>query len=148
MKKVIIAVALLALLAGHVYASQRVSELVNETLSKTNTNTGWVERNIADSKRVSFFVTMDSSSTTTAVTTQVTAQVSADGTNWADIKWSDLAGGTTAQVTETLSKDGTYLMWFDSTVPMPYVRIKVLTEKASAWPADSAAITVNLVEEK
>jgi hypothetical protein len=148
LKKCVIVLALLALLAGQVYAGQIVKELANETLSSSNTDTGWIESNLADSKRVSFFVTMDSSSTTTAVTTQVTAQVSADGTNWTDIKWSDLAGGTTAQVTETISGDGTYLMWLDSNIPMPYVRIKVLTEKASAWPADSAAITVNLVEEK
>lgn len=148
MKKLVIVLALLALLAGQVYAGQRVLELADETLSSTNTDTGWLERNISDSKRVSFFVTMDSSSDTTAVTAEVTAQVSADGTNWTDVKWSDLAGGTTQQVTETLSSDGTYLMWLDSEVPMPYVRIKVLTTGAPKWPADSAAITVNLVEEK
>lgn len=148
MKKVMLVVALLALLAGQVYAGQRVTELADETLSKTNTDTGWLERNISDSKRVSFFVTMDSSASTPAVTAEVTAQVSADGVNWTDVKWSDLAGGTTAQVTETLTGDGTYLMWLDSTVPMPYIRIKVLTTASAKWPADSAAITVNLVEEK
>lgn len=147
MKKWLVVLAVV-LMASNVFAAQVVKEVIDETLSSSNTDTGWVTTNVKDAERVSFFVTMDSSSTTTAVTTQVTAQISADGTNWTDAKWYDLAGGTTAQVTETLSRDGTYFMWMDEVAPTPYIRIKVLTEKASAWPADTAAITVNLVEKK
>ena len=149
MRKLVIVLLAVCLMVGIGYADQDKKVLANAVvLDKTTTNTGWLTNNISDMKRVSYFVTMDSSSTTTAVTTQVTAQISADGTNWTDARWYDLAGGTTLQTTETLSTDGTYLMWLDSNVPVPQVRIKILTEKASAWPADSATMTVTLVENK
>ena len=147
MKKLVLALLAFVLLASPCFANQTQTEMINETLSGSTTNTGWHEKYVGASDKVTFFVTMDSSSTTIAVTAEVTIQVSVDGVNWTDVRWYDLAGGTTAQVSETLDRDMTYVMWLDRNVAMPHVRVKVIAVGATKkWPADSAAITVTIVE--
>ena len=139
----------LVLLASPVFGAQIQTELIDETLSRTaGTDTGWHSAWIESGDKVTFFVTMDSSSTTDAVTAEVTAQVSVDGSNWTDVRWFDFAGGTTNQVTETIDGDGTYIMWLERNANFPHVRIKVLTTASEKWPSDSAAMTVTLVENK
>lgn len=137
MKKCALVVMALFLMVGAAHAAQIQKTLTNETLDTTNTDTGWLQSYIGDSDRVAFFVTRNADCPTAGVTVEVTLQVSADGTNWTDIKWYDLAGGTTAQVTETISNNGTYLLWLDRDIAMPHVRIKVVGSATSKWPTDA-----------
>ena len=148
MKKVLIGFLFLVLLTVPCFATQRVEELTDMTLTKTTTDTGWLQKFVGNAEKVTFFITLDSSSTTNAVTLAVTIQASADGENWTDIKWYDLAGGTTAQVNETLGENGdeTYVMRLDDEYLMPHIRIKISNE--GNWDTQTGAVTVNIVEDK
>ena len=147
MKKVLGIFLILALLASPAFAV--VTELTDETLNSSTTDTGWETRHVGNAEKVTYFITLDSSGSTESTTAGVTLQASADGTNWTDIRWFDLFGGTTAQVSEKLCYQGdeTYLMWLDSDILMPHLRIKVYTDGAN-WTAETLGVTINIVEDK
>ena len=84
-KKLIMVMVLLVLLAGYVYAGQTEVVMINdETLTGVADRTE-ADRYIGDAERVTFFVTYDQDGTTVGVTSTVTVAVSVDGTNWQDI---------------------------------------------------------------
>ena len=99
MKKLVIGL-LVMFLAGSAYGAQTRNEIIDETLSIT-TSAYEAEIYISDSRRVSFFTTIDNNRTTARVTATVTAAISLDGTNWQDISWFDTAGGVTAVTSQT-----------------------------------------------
>lgn len=137
------------LLCVPAYATQRNSVLADEVeINATTTDTGWLQQHTGNTGKITFFITSDSSSSTQAATVAVTVQASADGTNWANIRWYDLIGGTTAQVNETVADSGdeTYLMWLDRDILFPHIRIKVSNE--GTWDTQTNTLTVTIIEDK
>ena len=130
MKKWLSILAVLCLLASPVYGVTK--ELTDETLSSSSEDTGWLQTYVGEADKVTFFITRAGDSSTEAVTVEVTLQASADGTNWEDITWFDVVGGTTAQTGEIIHKDGTYIMRIDSDFMMPHLRLKVIGDP-DAW---------------
>lgn len=147
MKKLIGALLVLALLTSPAFATQRKKELVDTTLTSATTDTGWLEKFVGNAEKVTYFITLDSSSTTEAVTAGVSLWGSADASNWAELKWYDLIGGTTTQNSEYFTVDDTYVMWTDSDVLLPHLRIKVYTD-GSNWTTESLGVTITIVEDK
>ena len=146
--KVLGVLLIVGLLVSPCFATQRVKTNAEETLTKTTTDTGWEQYFVGNAKKVTFFITLDSSSTTSSVTVGVTLQASADGTNWTDISWFDIAGGTTKQTDETMGSlgDETYIMWTDKNILMPHIRIKVY--QAGNWDTQTGGVTISIVEDK
>lgn len=151
--RVIGVLLIVAMLATPVFATQRKTVLADDvTLDYDTNDTGWLQRATGNSEKVTFFVTMDKGTTTAGVTAEVTVQVSADGVNWKDITWYDVVGGTTKQASETIdTADETYVMWLDTDVLYPHVRIKVSADGSTHWYEngdDEVGITVTIVEQK
>lgn len=153
MNKVCLIVLLMALMASPVFAAQTQRTIVNGvTINRATPETeGTI--NVSDAEKIAFFVTYNSSSTTTGVTATVTASASVDGVNWQDISWFDVAGGVTPQTSEALDTNGTsYIGWFDKALTAPYIRIGLdITEAGDATiygPVETATITVTVVEKK
>ena len=149
MKKVLLALVLM-LLASPVFGLQSHRQLTTDTLSTADKNTGWSQVDTSELTRIAFFITANSTSTTNAVTTGRTLQASANVSDWVNVSWYDVAGGTTLQGEETFEGNGTYLMWLelDESAPTPDVRIQVYADAPEHWPADSVVITIHVVEEK
>jgi hypothetical protein len=145
MKQIALAIALLALLAGQVYAGQVITTIIDdETLTGTSDRVE-ADKGIGGDERVTFFVTYDQDGSTIGVTSTVTVAVSIDGVNWQDISWFDVAGGVTPQTSETLTTDTTYVGWLDSRITAKYIRIAV---KSTGAVGENADVSVNLVEER
>ena len=147
-KKLILTVALLALLAGHVYAGQSVKTLIGETeLTKTARQVVSDAANIDGANKVSFFVTANG--TADSVSCEVSVEISKNGTDWLRASFRDFAGGSTSQTAET-NMEGDYYMWLDRDyITAPYVRISVGlvgNEKLSA--ADTNTVSVTIVTEQ
>jgi hypothetical protein len=152
MKKLVLVFMASVLLASQAYCAQVTKEIIDRTLSKTS-STGEADINIADSKRVSFFVNIDNSATTAAVTATVTAATSLNGTDWTDISWLDVAGGVTPQTTETTTaKKQQYVGWLDNRLIGRYLRIRVnatnMTSYPSAYASETADLSVTVVQDK
>ena len=152
MKK-LLCVLLVMFMAGSVFAAQTRNEIIDETLSIT-TSAYEAEIYISDSRRVSFFTTIDNARTTARVTATVTAAISLDGTNWQDISWMDTAGGVTPQTTETTTAaEQTYVGWMDDRLIGKFLRIRVNSTElglntAGLVAGDNAAISVTVVQDK
>ena len=148
MKKWLLVLMVLGLMVSPAYAVEK--QLTSETLNTANPDSGWLQTYVGEADKVTFFITRAADSSTEAVTVTVTLQASADGTNWEDITWYDIVGGSTAQVAETISKDGTYIMRVDSDFLMPHLRLKVIGHPA-AWALQGhsdCVITVTEVSNK
>ena len=144
MKKIFLALLVLIFLVSPVFAEQIQKELTSETLSASNTDTGWLQSYVGDSDRVAFFVTRDATVETEGVTVEVTLQASVDGVNWSDIKWFDFAGNLTPQVNEEIDADGTYVLWLDRDITMPHVRIKIVASATDHWTGESGTTTCDI----
>ncbi len=147
MKKWVLALAFM-LLSMPVFAGQIQETVIDTTtLGKTNATTNG-QTATSEAKRVSFFVTYDSSDTTTGVTVTVSAKVSYDGTHWADACWYDTAGGVTPQTSETLSSDGTYVMWMPP-APVRLIKITTTMDNAAVYGSgDTGAVTVTVIKDE
>jgi hypothetical protein len=154
MKKLVLALLAVVLMSGVSFASQVENEIVAETLSTSNP-VGEADLNIADSKRVSFFVNLNNNRTTAAVTATITAAISLNGTDWTDISWMDTDGGVTPQTTEdTTLKKQQYVGWLDNRNQAKYIRIRVNSKELGLnWnsmytSADNATLSVTVVQDK
>lgn len=154
MKRIALAVLAFIFFVSPLHAAQTYTEIIDETLSTSNP-VAEADAYIADSERVTFFMTLNNNRTTAAVTAGVTLAYSLDGVNWQDISWLDVAGGATPQTSETTTlKKQTYVGWIDNRLIGKYVRIRVnATELAlnygSMYTADdNATLTVTIVEDK
>ena len=148
MKKWLLVLMVLGLMVSPAYAVEK--QLTSETLNTANPDSGWLQTYVGEADKVTFFITRAADSSTEAVTVTVTLQASADGTNWEDITWYDIVGGSTAQTAETISKDGTYIMRVDSDFLMPHLRLKV-TGTPDAWAKQGhsdCVITVTEISNK
>lgn len=152
MKRLLVFLAIM-LLACNAWGGQVQKEIINSTLSKTNTSEE-AEINIENSKRVSFFATIDNYRTTAQVTATVTVSMSLNGTDWTDISWFDVSGGATPQTSETTSLvKQTYVGWLDNRLQAKYIRIKINANdlKETAWhymSLDTADISVTVVQDE
>lgn len=159
MKKVLLGVLAVVLMAGQVWAAQTQDDVISEQLTISNTAVEG-DISVADAKRVAFFVTNDSSIATEGITCSVTAAISLDGVFWQDINWYDIAGTTTKQSSEDLHGaadgsgyigDGYYYAWFDEEMAMPMLRFRVTLDSTAASQVGSAAyneVTVTIVQDK
>jgi len=162
MKRILITFLILVLLSSTAYgAAMKKKTIADEVeLSATTENTGWLQNYVANADRVAYFVNIDTSATTVPVTADVTIQASADGTDWADISWLDLAGGpATYQINESLTAvadtdEMNYIMWLDTSIAMPHLRFKVVVdagnwdEDANVGNDDTIDVTITIVEDK
>lgn len=147
MKKSIIALVLMALLAGRCYAGQSVIELVEDTiLTSTSTQVVSEATSIEGMDKVSFFVKADGTADT--VSCEVTVEISYDGSNWVRAYFNDFAGGSTLQTSEN-DMEGDYYMWLDSDViTAPYVRISIGIKNPSQLATDETnTVSVQIIRE-
>lgn len=161
MRKALIVLTAMVMMASVCFAVQVQKEIIDETLSTSNTEAE-ADLNIADSKRVSFFMTLDNNRTTASVTATVTAAVSLNGTDWTDISWFDVAGGATPVTSEittpnttssTSTKKQNYIGWLDNRNQAKYLRIRVVPTQIVAdstkfMAADNAELTVTVIRDK
>jgi len=148
MKRIWLVVLAVALLVSPVFAAQTTTEIIDTTLTNS-VPAKEADSYIGDADKVSFFVTLNSSSTTTGVTANVTVAASIDGIHWQDISWFDVAGGATPQTSETLTSSGTYVMWVDKALTAPYIRVRVnMVNSAVYGVGDTGGISVTVVEKK
>ena len=153
MKKLLLAFVAVMVMASSAYAAQVTKEIIDEELNTSN-SVAEADLNIADAKRVSFFVNIDNNRTTASVTAKVTAAYSLNGTDWTDISWLDVAGGVTPQTTETTTaKKQQYIGWIDNRLIGKYIRVRVHADELTATPAhytaaDHADLSVTIVEDK
>lgn len=155
MKKVLVLMAMVMLLSGVCYATQTQRDIMDEVSITKTATAAEADVYVGDAKRVSFFVVNSSNLTTEGATCSVTAAISKDGITWQDIDWSDVAGGSTKQTSETLGVAGkgygTYYAWFDNAMTMPILRFRVVMDSTAAsglGAADYNKITITVVEEK
>ena len=151
-KLVAVLVVVMFLGGGLAWAGQEQRTLLDAVrLTKAAPNSSEVEAGTKGDKRVAFFVTYNSSSNTGAVTAKVSAAISYDGEHWAPASWYDYSGGTTPQSSEELSKSGSYMMWFDTQTPIPYIRVRASMPNATLgnYGTDQYVdVTVTLIEDK
>jgi len=147
-KRMALALALLALLAGHVYASQDVKTVIDDTvLTKTSKQIVSDDVRISGSDKVSFFVTANGSAD--SVSCEVTMEISYNGVDWLRASFNDFAGGSTLQTKED-DLEGDYYIWLDKDyVTAPYVRISVGLENPDQLAADETnTVSVTIVREQ
>jgi len=149
---VVAAVMVMALMASVCFAGQVKNEIINETLSKSNT-VGEADIRIDGAERITFFGTIDNSAATAAVTARVTAAMSMNGTDWTDISWFDVAGGATPQTSEkTTDAVQTYVGWLDNRLMAKYLRIRVNADCISGEPhkyvSETAMLSVTVVQDR
>ena len=99
--------------------------------------------NIADYKKVAFFVKYDETEVGNSISIAVTLDISYDGTNWIDASFYDYDGGTTLQTSETISSDGWYYCYFNPYVQTIHVRVAIAATNTDA--DDLAVVTVYMV---
>jgi opacity protein-like surface antigen len=146
MKKLIIALALVALLAGHVYASQDVKTVISETTlteSALRANSGTIS--IEGARKVSFFVNCNTN--VDSVTGEVTVEISYDGVHWLQASFKDFVGGSTLQTYEDINQG--YYLWLDPDyIIAPYARIGIHLDSDTIGAGDYATISVNIIKEQ
>ena len=151
MKRIWLVVLAAALLVSPVFAAQTQDKITDETLT-TSSTVLWDDIDIQNAKRVSFFVTNDTTingTTALGVTLSVTASISMDGINWKDISWFDVAGTTTPVTSEVLTIDTNYVGWMDNRLIGRYLRIGIkMTAPTEYGPSDSGAVTVTVTQDK
>lgn len=135
MKKVLLALVAIALIAGPAFAGQNVRELVNDTELSIYDRYVDADATVLNCKKVAFFVTNDPTENTHTVTVSATAEISYDGTTWLAAQFKDFAGGTTFQSTQNIDSNG-YYFWLDENTIAPYVRIGI-TLGGTTLPPDS-----------
>ena len=154
MKRLLLSLLVLIFMAGAGNAVQTYTEIIDETLSISNP-VAEADGYIADSDKVTFFMTINNNRTTAAVTAGVTVAYSVDGVNWHDISWLDVAGGVTPQTSETTTAaEQVYVGWIDNRLIGKYIRLRIKSgELESNYDSrftadDNAAVTVTIVENK
>jgi len=149
MKKVLSLIGVLLMLSGSVFASQDRQQIMDETMSISNT-TATADASIEDADRVSFFINYDSDGGTD-VTVRATIAYSYDGgENWVDARFLDFAGGSTFQTSEGLFMDGTHFFWLDDEPTVPLVRIRATLDesvRSGLGEGDTADFDVYIVRD-
>lgn len=97
-------------------------------------------------QRVGFMWEYDETEVGNSVSAAMSIDVSPDNTNWFDVSFYDYAGGATAQTSETLSADGSYICWLNKDVPFGYVKVTVAGTNTDA--DDTASNTVIMYMDK
>ncbi len=141
MRKCILALSLLLLLAQPVYG-----QMLNTVIAETDLTKGSSETTVtlatSGITKLTIFVKYSQNGT---VPLDITLDASYDGTNWADANFHDSAGVGTLQTTEQLTTDIWYWLVWNNEVTTPYVRIHTI---GNTWTAGSTAtITVYTVQE-
>ena len=144
-KKLLLIFAMVALMTGPVLASPVNLAFIPETqLDDSPTSVTATARNIQDFKKVGFMVKYDETEVGNSVSIAITLDISYDGTNWVDAYFMDGAGAVTPQTSETLSSDGWFHCWFDTSWSMPpYVRMVITATSTDA--DDLATVTAWIV---
>lgn len=147
MRKVVIALALLALLAGHVYAGTMETTIISQQLDDNPIQKFSDNIYVGDCSRVGFFVVYDetevgnSISALIDVTYNPTSTVGTPASGY----FYDFAGGSTLQTAETITADGEYFFWMPDT-PIQYVQVRV--KGINTDTDDILNITVYMITER
>lgn len=96
--------------------------------------------NVQDYEKVAFWVEYDETEVGNAISIAITFDFSYDNTNFVTGYFYDLAGGLTTQTTESLSSDGWYYCWLNSSIGNPMPRYVRMTITATNTDADDLAV--------
>lgn len=133
MKKLLMAM-LICLFAVSVHAANvKQVEVMDTDFDNVTTADYSDEMPVSGYQATAFFVVYDETEVGNAISAAITLEVSYDGTNWlTGMSFYDIAGGATAQTSETISADGWYVFWLNPTVSAPYVRVKATLTNTDA----------------
>ncbi len=123
----------LMLMSGIAMAAQvSRTQLMNTTFNAVTTTANSTAEQIQGQEKVAFFVVYDETEVGNAISAAVTVDVSYDNSTYLDASFYDYAGGSTLQTSETISADGSYYMWFNKDLCVPYVRVNVALTNTDA----------------
>lgn len=147
MKKLIIALALVALLAGQVFAGQMVTPIIDTTLDASPTGAYSDMIYIGDCSRVGFIVVYDETEVGGGVSAIVDITFNPTSTRGTPSSgyFYDFAGGSTLQTAETISADREYVFWLPN-IALPYVQVRVQGTGTDA--DDTIDLTVYMITER
>jgi hypothetical protein len=133
MKKLFLAL-LMCLFAFNAHAGNVAQvEIMDTDFNAVTTADYSDEMPISGYRSVAFFVVYDETEVGNAISAAITCDVSYDGTNWlTGMSFYDIAGGATAQTSETISSDGWYVFWVNNLACVPYIRIKTTLTNTDA----------------
>lgn len=100
----------------------------------------------SDAEKMAFFLTYDETEVGNSISAAVTVDVSYDNSTWIDANFYDVAGGATAQTSETISADGNYYFWLSPDITAPYVRVAVAGTNTDA--DDIAVISCYYIQKR
>lgn len=124
MRKWIVALFIVALLAGPVFANQVTDVTIQPTTLNAATTSASGTTYVGDCDRVAFFVRYGETEVGGGVSATLTAETSYDGSLWTALSWYDLgAGPVTLQTSESFTSVKTYYGWFDKDFTGPQVRL-------------------------
>jgi hypothetical protein len=93
--------------------------------------------------KTSIYWTYDETEVGASISAALTVEVSYDNSVWLAATFYDVAGGATAQASETLSADGSYYCWLPDALVVPYVRVTVTATNTDV--DDTLLTTVKVV---
>ena len=142
-KKLVLVLAILALLIAPVEAGSSVRRVIPATdLTKGNSETAITLATRGMEKLTVFFEYSQNGT----VPLDITFDVSYDGSNWLDAKFYDYTGGATLQTSEQLTSDTWYYAYWINELKAPYIRIHTI---GNTWTTNSTAtITVYVIEDR
>lgn len=142
-KKFILALLMIGFLASQVIASEINETLISATLLDDSPTSATAATNVQNFKKIGFWVSYDETQVGASVSLTVAITVSYDGTNYVTGSFYDVAGGATAQTSETISGDGWYFFWLDANWPYKYVTVTLTGNNTDA--DDTASVACYIV---
>lgn len=125
-KKLSLVLLVCLLLTGQAIAANvYTAEIMDTTFNAVTTSDTSTAMDTRGYDKVSFFVKYDETQVGASISAAVTLDVSYDNSTWlTGMSFYDIAGGATAQTSETISADGWYVFWTKD-ICMPYIRVAV-----------------------
>ncbi len=135
-------VVLIGLMIVAMIVSSSYADVNNRILDRTFTVAAEVEDSgilTKDFDRIAIFVDYDETGAGNDV--DISFEASRDNVNYVGIPFFDTAGGVTPQTSETITADGTSLMWFDRNLSFPYLKVEITSSIVSGQIDIEAYIT-------
>ena len=147
MRKWIIALSLLLILALPAYAGQTLNTVIEETTLTKATSAQSVTLKTRGLTNLTVFI--EYADTTDSEPLVFTLDASYDGTNFTDVNFYDYASSAavpTLQIEESITADGWYYLYWVNDFRVPYIRISMV---GTTWlDTSSATVTVYTVQER
>jgi len=146
MRKWLLALAFL-LCFGTAYAGTDNKTILTATLDDSPVIATSDTVYIQDYKKVALVTKYDETSPYKTVSGVFSLQFSYDGTNYFNGYFNDWAGGSTLQTSETISSDGWYYAWLDSSTALPpYMKVSFYAINSTSQ--DTVELNTYIIGEK